>query len=63
MRATARFIGETHDDAMSEAIAAFDRFYGEGRYDVVGSEARPLAIDGAGRIESWEVEFEAEGKA
>lgn len=63
MRATASFNGVTADEAMNAAVDAFDAYFGEGKYKLVSSDARPVVIDGAGRIASWEVEFEAEARA
>lgn len=63
MKATASFHGTTADDARDAADEAFDRFFGEGRWEFVSSRAYPLARDGAGRVVTWEVEFEAEEKA
>lgn len=63
MKATASFHGATADEALSAAVRAFDDYFGEGRYQIVSSNARPLLVDGAGRVKTWDVEFEAEGAA
>lgn len=64
MKAQASFHGTTADDARDAADEAFDRFFGEGCWEFVSSDARPLmrGVE-AERVVTWEVEFEAEGKA
>jgi len=61
-RASASFHAATESAAVDLAAEAFDAFFDEGKWQFVSADSRPLVVDGAGRIQMWEVEFEAESK-